>query len=180
SALAMLSCYGMEVMITNNVVPPSYQVREFEDILEDIAQKEKPYLFTHLKHQYQDIADELNELSARILMHGDTKPDNIKSGHLIDLEALKIGDPAISISLYLVDSGIEQEQWSRYVQTYMDVVQHEIGREYTPEELVELTGFVKKVALLPALKELSGLYSRPMGEKEEKQALTIRRFLRSA
>jgi len=163
-----------------DVTVPDFEAKPFDAILEEIAQRESPAQYEHLRSQYDDVVAELDEINNKVLAHTDTKMDNLNRGYILDLEGLKKANPAVDLSLYLVESGISQEEWMPFVQTYLEVVQKETGRNYTPNELVDLTNRVRRVATITAVKELGGLYSREMTPQTTQRADQLKHFLEAA
>jgi thiamine kinase-like enzyme len=177
SALAMLHVRGAEVLTEDKVVIPEYRAKCFEEILEEISRRESPAAYAHMKGLYEDIVAELVEEGLKKTIHSDTKPDNLRLGRLLDLEGIKLGDPAIDLSLYFVESGIPEEEWASYVQTYLSVVSQETGQHYGVDMVHKLTKKIGCVALVPCIKELGGIYSRPMRGSQTEEAKRLQGFI---
>jgi len=180
AALGLLASYGKEA-IPKRIVIPEYEAREFEYILSEINQRKDMYKFRFLSNCFKETLDELTESDYKVLTQGDGKKGNFEKGKILDLEGLKTANPAVGMSLYLAQSEIPEETWIDYVGTFLDVVQRETGRPYSPDELVKLTDLTRRTAkYVTALKELGGLCSRPAGKKETEQTLHLENFILAA
>ncbi|GIU68885.1 MAG: hypothetical protein KatS3mg002_0121 [Candidatus Woesearchaeota archaeon] len=177
AALAMLHSHGNDA-INGRIFVPEYEAKNFDEIIEDISRKESTQSYLRLKQYYKDASQELKEMNHKVLIHSDAKKDNLSLGKILDLEHLKIGNPAIDLSLYLIESGIGREHWTQYAQVYLDIVGKETATHYTIDDTNKLVNAMEKAAILTTLKELSGLYSREMGRKEQMQAELLKNYLK--
>lgn len=174
TAFALLRCHGQSVLPSNLI--PSYKPKPLDVILSYLCEEDRQHYRTHLQSIYEGVVQKLDQAD-KGLMHQDPKLDNLARGHILDLEALRMGPAEIGLSLYLVQTGTHPCIWPQYIKTYLSVIAQETDREYSDHELVELTAATLDAAVLTVPKEMAGLESRPKGRRERQQHAQLRSFL---
>ena len=168
AAIAMLHSHAEEALKPSEIVIPDFKAPEFDKILDDVAKGDNPNLYKHLRSEFNDAVAELNESGLYVICHKDLKPDNLKAGKFLDFEHLCRTDPALDDAGYLALNHIPQGQWLSQIQGYMNQIQQEgvLEMDISPEEMLKK---VKRIAIVPMIKEYGGLCSRKTGKKEKEQ-----------
>jgi len=166
TALGVLHAHGKKALEGKVELSP-YQTRSWDSVIAVLPQK-----FKHLKNLYKEITREQSETNTHVI-HSDAKPDNLKHGKLLDLEGLSEGKPATDVSLYLIMKAPVQE-WDQYIMAYLQTYEEETKKNgYANRNFKQFSKQVKKTAIATGLKELRGLYSRKIGDKEREYVETI-------
>jgi len=165
TALAVLHAHGKKAL-QGEVKLPKYKPKRWEAVIDVIPSK-----FKYLQNLYEDIT---KEQKGTHVIHSDTKPDNLKFGKLLDLEGLSEGKPATDVSLYLLLKAPLQD-WDEYILGHLETYGEETGQvnNFAIDNFDRFSKDVRRTAIATGLKELSGLYSRPMGDKEREYVETI-------
>jgi len=159
TALGVLHAHGKKAL-EGKVDLPQYQPKPWDSVIAAVPPK-----FKHLENLYTEIT---REQKGTHVIHSDTKPDNLKFGKLLDLEGLSKGKPATDVSLYLLMKAPLQD-WNQYIMACLQTYEEETGETgYVNRNFERFSKQVKRIAVATGLKELSGLYSRPMGDKEKR------------
>ena len=160
AALAHLHAYGKGVLDHESIVVPEWRAKDLELVMAEIDMSEDSRPYRSLSRKYKDLAEEIRRSPEKALLHGDAKADNLRRGRLLDLEGMRIGDPAIDLALYLSTSAVPGGEWGAYVETYLATLCDAIGSAYTAKDIAGLLERVQRVMLVPVIKEYGGLCSR--------------------
>lgn len=180
-ALAHLHTYGHVSLPKQGISLPEWESKTFDNILADIDRSESTRPWERLRSQYEALAGRVREVSEKVLIHGDAKADNLRFGKLLDLEGLKVGDPALDLALYLGSSAILSASWGKYIHTYLMARAEEEGESFDSGAFSTLLQRTKMVAPLVLFKEYGGLASRRLSpkwsERQERQQSFFNYFL---
>jgi|GEM_PF-4795495 len=183
AALANLHTYGKGLLAERNIVVPEWEAKEFDAILANIDASENPHPWKRLRNRYGDLAGRIGETGAKVLIHGDAKADNLRFGKLLDLEGLKLGDPALDLALYLGSTAIPTASWGKYIHTYLAVREEAAGASFDSEAFSTLLQRTKAVVPLVLFKEYGGLASRrpsPKWSEQQERQQSLLRYLLAA
>lgn len=171
NALARIERFGLSIVQGTGIILPIYTAPSFEEVRNTVPHRG---LIFALEESYTAAGTALTDPSTPfVVSQPDSKLGNLEFGIVLDIEHFKLMKGPSALCLPMVQNCIPLDRWHEYVSVYLKTLE-----EKTPskEYVLETTGFVHAASIVPILKELNGIYSRPMGEKEKLQAGVLEHF----
>jgi len=182
AGLAKLAVHAEKILKEQKVAIPEYEYWSFEQVLEDISDKDAQDGIRRFKNDYTRVLEELQR-APRKVTQADAKPDNFFGPYVGDLEGVCKVAPEYAIGQLLAQTEGTKD-WEDHIKGYFKTVREEkekIGEkvEFTLADVKEFATKARRFSKVACLKEYAGIHSRPMGDREKGQAEQIIKYLLS-
>jgi hypothetical protein len=116
----------------------------------------------------------LKQSGSKAIIHGDLKRDNLLGPYMIDLEVCGTGNPAIDLSMILMQHKVPVDEWDAHIRKYLAA---KYNNEPSDEEFRQLKESMPIAARYIATKVLIGSSLRRVDASTREEHALLRQYL---